>query len=409
MSSDEIAIDIRGLVKTYRIVDPLAPTNLREAIMRRLRHPLSDNVGNEVFPALSDVDLKVHRGEVLGLIGHNGAGKSTLLKVITGITSIDAGEVDLLGRVGCLIEVGTGFHPDLTGRENVYLNGAILGMTRSEIDRKFNAILEFAEVGDFIETPIKRYSTGMAVRLAFSVAVHLDAEILLIDEVLAVGDAGFQAKCLEKIDQIASEGERTLILVSHNMANIRRACHRVVVLEKGQVAYLGAPEEATRRYVGSARYNSSSVGDVDLSGRDGPGYLTGIALEEGHGHRTATFQTGQPMRAVVRLSNLDNVVRPGVVVRICNRSDMSVASFVGTSDVVAASGGQVVLNIPSMPLAPDRYWLDVSVFSIESEATIDSVRRAIAFDVSSHQGEVGRYQALHGDGAVIIPAQWSTE
>jgi lipopolysaccharide transport system ATP-binding protein len=249
----------------------------------------------------------------------------------------------------------------------------------------------------------------MAVRLAFSVAAHLDAEILLIDEVLAVGDAGFQAKCLEKIDQIASEGERTLILVSHNMANIRRACHRVAVLEKGEIAYLGAPEEATRRYVGSARYNSSSVGDVDLSGREGPCYLTGIALEEEHGHRTATFQTGQPMRAVIRLGNLDGLVRPGINIRVCNRSDLSVASFVATSEVVAASGGEVVLNIPSLPLAPDRYWLDVSVFSIESENTIDTVRRAIAFDVSSHQGEVGRYQALHGDGAVIVPAQWSAE
>jgi hypothetical protein len=193
------------------------------------------------------------------------------------------------------------------------------------------------------------------------------------------------------------------------MANIRRACHRVAVLEKGQIAYVGAPEEATRRYVGSARYNTSSVGEVDLSGRDGLCYLAGIALEEEHGHRTATFQTGQPMRVIIRTTDLHEVVRPGVNVRVCNRSDMSVASFVGTSDVVAASGGKVVLNIPSMPLAPDRYWLDVSVFSIESETTVDTVRRAIAFDVSSHQGEVGQYQALHGDGAVIIPAQWSAQ
>jgi lipopolysaccharide transport system ATP-binding protein len=405
-----MAVSVRHVDKNYRIVDPEGPTNLREAMVRRLRHPLSDNVGNEVFPALADINLDVYRGEIFGLIGHNGAGKSTLLKVITRITEIDAGEVDVYGRVGSLIEVGTGFHPDLTGRENVFLNGAILGMTRVEIARKFDTIIDFAEIGEFTETPVKRYSTGMAVRLAFSVAAHLDAEILLIDEVLAVGDAGFQSKCMEKIDEIAASGERTIFLVSHNMANIRRACNRAAVLTGGHITFVGAPEEATRRYLGAARSDRTVGGSAFFENRQEQPHIEKVEVLGPDGFTTSTVESGQPMQLIIGIRDLDEITRPTVGVRIASRSDLSIATFVANAQIVesvTASGSvEIVLSIPDLPLAPDRYWVDVSVLSLDKHHQADVVLRATWFDVSSRHGGLGHYQMLHGDGVVMIPASW---
>lgn len=208
--------------------------------------------------ALRDINLEVRQGEVLGLIGRNGAGKSTLLKVLSRITEPTTGVAWIRGRVGSLLEVGTGFHGELSGRENVYLNGAILGMRKREIDARFDEIVAFSEIEQFIDTPVKRYSTGMSVRLAFAVAAHLEPEILLVDEVLAVGDAAFQRKCLGKMGDVAHQG-RTVLLVSHNMAAIQALASRVVLLDHGHVVYEGPPEEAVRRYLAQVE---------DLRGRD---------------------------------------------------------------------------------------------------------------------------------------------
>src|SRR5256885_6795704 len=241
-----------GLSKRYRI-GALGHTSLRDAIAGAVRAPLRSWRGENASPentiwALKDVTFEVAPGEVVGIIGRTGAGKSTLLKILSRITKPTGGRVQLNGRVGSLLEVGTGFHPELTGRENIYLNGAILGMSRREIERKFDDIVAFAEVEKFLDTPTKRYSSGMYIRLAFAVASHLDAEVLLIDEVLAVGDAAFQKKCLDRIAKLAKSGS-TVIFVSHNMSTVATVCKSALVLENGQLIGRGEAREQVRLYL----------------------------------------------------------------------------------------------------------------------------------------------------------------
>lgn len=223
---------------------------LRDAIMSMPKNILTRrNKTTEVFSALGDVSFEVNSGDRVGLIGRNGAGKSTLLKILSRITSPTSGKIIMRGRVASLLEVGTGFHPELTGRENIFLNGAILGMTRSEVKKKFDEIVDFSGVEKFLDTPVKRYSSGMYVRLAFAVAAHLESEILIIDEVLAVGDADFQKKCLGKMDAVAKNQGRTLLFVSHNMGAIQQLCNKAVVLKAGQLVYNGTAEDAIRTYL----------------------------------------------------------------------------------------------------------------------------------------------------------------
>lgn len=222
MSANNIVVSVSHLGKKYRLGGPqVSYKTLRDAVVQSLKAPFHRGLPIEGFWALKDVTFEVQEGEVIGIIGRNGAGKSTLLKILSRITLPTEGMVDLYGRVGSLLEVGTGFHPELSGRENIYLSGSILGMTKQEIDQKFDEIVRFSEIEKFIDTPVKRYSSGMYVRLAFAVAAHLDTDILLIDEVLAVGDAEFQKKCLGKMGSITNEG-RTILFVSHNMAAIQK-------------------------------------------------------------------------------------------------------------------------------------------------------------------------------------------
>jgi lipopolysaccharide transport system ATP-binding protein len=271
----DLAIRVRGLGKRYRIGAPAALT-LREALSSAFSRRTPDS---ELW-ALKDVDLEVRRGEVVGIIGRNGAGKSTLLKILSRITEPTEGEAEVRGRVRALLEVGTGFHGDLTGRENVYFNGAILGMKRAEIDRKFDEIVAFAEVERFLDTPVKHYSSGMFMRLAFSVAAHLEPEILLVDEVLAVGDAGFQKKCLGKMDQVA-RGGRTVLFVSHNMGAVAALTRSALLLDRGRVVSRGETSAVLSEYLGSfprrsqsafppepsMRMQLRSVSVLDVSGR----------------------------------------------------------------------------------------------------------------------------------------------
>src|SRR5690242_16150588 len=251
-------ITSEGIGKAYRIGLQDTKQDLRETIMTALRTPLKRlrkfnedwTDGDDTFWALQDVNFDVTEGEVVGIIGRNGAGKSTLLKVLSRITEPTHGFAEIHGRVASLLEVGTGFHPELTGRENTYLNGAILGMKRNEIERKFDEIVAFSEVEQFIDTPVKRYSSGMYLRLAFAVAAHLEPEILLVDEVLAVGDAEFQKKCLGKMGDVAREG-RTVLFVSHNMSAVQALCPRSILLRKGGVAVDGPTPEVLREYLGT--------------------------------------------------------------------------------------------------------------------------------------------------------------
>ncbi|MBK7781919.1 MAG: ABC transporter ATP-binding protein [Ardenticatenia bacterium] len=292
----DVAIDVTGLGKRYRIGSRApAPRGRWDALRQTvgapfayLRQSLREPTEAELLHALRDVSFQVRAGEVLGLIGRNGAGKSTLLKILARITEPSSGRAELHGRVGSLLEVGTGFHPELSGRENIYLNGAILGMRRAEIQRRFDEIVAFSGVERFLDTPVKRYSSGMYVRLAFSVAAHLESEILLMDEVLAVGDGDFQKKCLGKVQEIAGHG-RTVLFVSHNMGMITSLCQSALLLEGGRVAASGPASEVVSRYFHGERntpylvdYRSSSVrrGD-DLA------TLLEASVRDPHGRPTA--------------------------------------------------------------------------------------------------------------------------
>ena len=255
------AIKIDHLSKRYRI-GGLHPgyVTFREVIGSVVTAPfrkLKGTNGQQTVWALNDVKLQIGEGELVGIIGHNGAGKSTLLKILSRVTRPTTGSVELFGRIGSLLEVGTGFHPDLTGRENIFLSGAILGMRRAEIERKFDEIVAFSELQKFIETSVKWYSSGMYVRLAFSVAAHLEPEILMMDEVLAVGDAAFQQKCLDKMHEIRQQG-RTILFVSHDMAAITRLCKRVVLLENGRITCDGEPHEVVNHYLSSSLKTGAS-------------------------------------------------------------------------------------------------------------------------------------------------------
>ena len=264
---------------------------------------------NERIQALDDVSFTVENGEMLGIIGHNGAGKSTLLKLLSRVTTPTTGSISYNGRIASILEVGTGFHHELTGRENVYLNGAILGMTRAEVDRKFNNIVEFAELSRFIDTPIKRYSSGMYLKLAFAIAAHLDNEIMVLDEVLAVGDMKFQKKCIGKIGDISSQKNRTILYVSHNMNTIRAMCKRSIVLNQGRVLFDGPTDEAIPYYLDTIDKNL--LVDIDLSDKKMEKFrhqtkakITHIKL---NGKDRAVYKSGEPMNFGLQIRAYDDI------------------------------------------------------------------------------------------------------
>ena len=270
-----VAIQVSGVKKMYRL-GQIGGGTLQADLQswwarKRGKEDPNSKIGEgershgDTFMALNGIDLTIYQGEAVGIIGSNGAGKSTLLKLLSRVTAPTEGDIDIYGRIASMLEVGTGFNGELTGRENVYMNGAILGMTKSEIDAKMEEIIEFSEVREFIDTPVKRYSSGMFVKLAFSVAAHLDAEIMIMDEVLAVGDMAFQTKCLDKMREAANKDGRTVLYVSHNMNTIRKLCDRCIVLDKGKVVFNGTVDEAISIYMHTAA--TITLTDIDLSNR----------------------------------------------------------------------------------------------------------------------------------------------
>jgi lipopolysaccharide transport system ATP-binding protein len=321
-------VEVENLSKLYRL-GAIGATSLRESIERtfgRKRNgsappPVAkdtrvpdDRLGPEpnTFWGLKDVSFSIEPGEVVGILGRNGAGKSTLLKILSRITEPTGGRAILRGRVVSLLEVGTGFHPELTGRENIFLNGAIMGMKRAEIAGKFDEIVEFSEVGKFLDTPVKRYSSGMYVRLAFAVAAHLEPEILLIDEVLAVGDAGFQKKCLGKMDEVATKHGRTVFFVSHNMGAVRSLCEHAILFESGRLVMNGEPSDVISRYLSSSTPKDSDAGgQIVWNGHDAPRSdelkLRSIRLLNGSGSPETTFESDKPITVEVEYEVLQRI------------------------------------------------------------------------------------------------------
>lgn len=267
MSSD-LAVSVRDIEKTYILGKGARANTLAEQLASKLRS-IGKREQRETLRALHDINFEVKQGEALGIVGRNGAGKSTLLKVLTRVTPPSKGEIKIYGRVGSLLEIGTGFHPELTGRENIYLNGSILGMRKEEVDRNFDAIVDFADVSKFLDTPVKRYSSGMYVRLAFAVAAHLPTEILLIDEVLAVGDAAFKSRSISKMKQIVNDG-RTILFVSHHMPSVVELCTRGIVLDHGTIAFDGSPQHAAKVYLDTLA-STNLRSDADRTRRSGTG------------------------------------------------------------------------------------------------------------------------------------------
>jgi lipopolysaccharide transport system ATP-binding protein len=346
--------------------------SLREDVMKVLRSPLrrftngGTRTHQEDFWALKDVNFELEAGEALGIVGRNGAGKSTLLKVLSRITKPTTGEVELRGRVGSLLEVGTGFHPELTGRENVYLNGAILGMSRAEIGRKFDEIVAFAEVEKFLETPVKHYSSGMYVRLAFAVAAHLEPEILIVDEVLAVGDAEFQRKCMSKMGDVAGQG-RTVLFVSHNMGAVQTLCKRAVLMEHGRVKQVGSSRDVVTEYL-QASDAAACTPLAERHDRAGEGRFRfeELTLLDAGGRPRAYAVTGEDLYLRIRLSTPSDGPLPAPLeIGIAIREPQGLritevgSHFTGESPTTGAAAREVTCHIPRLPLLPSQYRLDL--------------------------------------------------
>ncbi len=334
-----------------------------------------ERITGDVVQALRGVSFEVGRGEVLGIIGKNGAGKSTLLKIMTRVTSAGEGEVRLRGRVASLLEVGTGFHPELTGRENVYLNGAILGMSRAEIHAKFDEIVAFSEVGRYIDTPVKRYSSGMYVRLAFAVAAHLNSEILLVDEVLAVGDADFQSKCRRKMQEISRSG-RTILFVSHNMAAMQALCTRALLLDEGRVVFDGAVHEAVNRYLSLRPAGGGVLRGAALDERsngqdriDDPYFRCAeIALVDADGTPRDQFLSSEAVYVRVRFACLRRVPNFVLVMMLLGENNTPVLRSESLDDAdpeapreLAPGEYEAVCAVPPRTLGPGCFAVTVNI------------------------------------------------
>jgi lipopolysaccharide transport system ATP-binding protein len=415
-------IRVENLGKQYHLGQRRAHharyASLRETLMEAVRAPLKrlrpdGRSTNNTMWALEDVSFEVMPGEVVGIIGRNGAGKSTLLKILSRITEPTTGRVDLYGRVGSLLEVGTGFHPELTGRENIYLNAAILGMKRSEIERKFDEIVAFAEVEKFLDTQVKHYSSGMYVRLAFAVAAHLEPEILVIDEVLAVGDAQFQKKCLGKIGEVA-RGGRTVLFVSHNMAAVENLCQRGIVLDQGQVKYVGTQSEAIARYLASVD-TGAGFSLHNRADRVGAGGIRVVAIEvkDTDGIPLDAVSSGQDVDVYLHYKTSPGFNRSGLIASVEVKTQMGVPVFLQHNRLTRTEfepippEGAFVCRLQRLPLPPSTYRIGYSLI--------------ISGDFLDMIGEAGELTVVSGDfygsgevppithGCCLVDAQWRVE
>jgi len=432
MGNSDVVIRVEGLGKSYAIhhEQPERYTALRDVVARQVRtaglllNPFTlagqlrkaqrqtAEAGDEEFWALKDVSFEIRRGERVGVIGRNGAGKSTLLKILSRITEPTTGRVEIRGRVASLLEVGTGFHPELTGRENIYLNGAILGMTRREIRSKFDEIVDFAEVEKFLDTPVKRYSSGMYVRLAFAVAAHLEPEILVVDEVLAVGDASFQKKCLGKMKDVSGEG-RTVIFVSHQMDVISSLCERTLLLQSGMISADDETKEAIAKYLQTAKPREQATFRKAKLNNGIPFQILSAELLNEGGVSTPTFDMNENIKLKVKYVVSRNVI--GGIVK------MELSSGIG--DVIFWSfdtdksphllserkiGTFESIVIPAPLLKVGSYTLSLGTGIANSEA-IEDLKGILEFEVVCNSESLSfKSYSSKRPGKVCMPLEWST-
>jgi lipopolysaccharide transport system ATP-binding protein len=412
----ETLISVNALGKKY-LIDHRSERpqykSLRDAIADGSRAALTRFLPNgkktprhtvEDFWALRDVSFDVKQGEVLGIIGRNGAGKSTLLKVLSRITDPTEGEVRIRGRVASLLEVGTGFHPELTGRENIYLNGSILGMSKAEIKRKFDEIVAFAEVEKFLDTPVKRFSSGMYVRLAFAVAAHLEPEILIVDEVLAVGDTQFQEKCLGKMRDISSGDGRTVLFVSHNLATVKSLCSSAVLLKNGRVVYRGSTSDAIQEYISTSIQHSGHWIRNGAGGKDIR--FESVSLTDLQGIIKSDFDFSEPVCIDLRATILKDLKNAEFAIRVINQEGNTIFTT-GNSDharsylPLTAGPTRYIITIPQEFLNPGRYLLKIAAV-VPKICLHDLIDDELSF-VVHETGSLN--EVLHDDRVGLVHAQ----
>jgi lipopolysaccharide transport system ATP-binding protein len=412
----EVAITVEGLSKRYELGALQHETQLRDQLVRWMRAPIKGRAPREILWALRDVSFEVREGEVVGIIGRNGAGKSTLLKILSRITYPTSGRVRTRGRVASLLEVGTGFHEELTGRENVFLNGSILGMKKREVEAKLDAIVAFAGVARFIDTPIKRYSSGMRLRLGFAVAAHLEPDVLIVDEVLAVGDAAFQKKCLSAMQDLRGGG-RTVLFVSHNMTAVENLCSRCIWIANGRIDLDGPTHEVVEKYMASfasAGSASSELAAVDGRGGSGEIRYTRVEFRSVDGTLQTVTRCGKSLVLRLCYHARQPVDKPAFTLRI--QTDLgTLVTATGTwhhgLDIpsLPAGDGYIELEIAELNLMPGRYYLSLSVDNWGTHHFYDILENAVYLDVeeASIYGSGRRLDSRFG--LVFFPQRWRLE
>jgi lipopolysaccharide transport system ATP-binding protein len=405
----ELALAVRNAGKRYTLGRSGPYRTLRESLvdvftLRAFRLPAPRP---EPFWALRDLSFEVRKGEVVGIVGRNGAGKSTLLKILARITELTEGEVEIRGRIGSLLEVGTGFHPELTGRENVFLNGAILGMGRAETRRKLDEIVAFAEVERFLDTPVKHFSSGMYMRLAFAVAAHLEPDILLVDEVLAVGDAQFQRKCLGKMDDVAKSG-RTVLFVSHNIGAIRALCSKVLWLDQGRKRDLGAADRVTIEYMSDASMSPGGriASSQHLRGNQSAVWDAATVLDAGDSEK-ASFLIGEPIRIRLRYERKRPVAVTFWVLVTTGEGVVILSAFSRDNDAPRrlAERGQVDVDLAAPTFLPGTYVVSAGMFDRAGEM-VDWADAVARFDVLAQFADGSPFD--HRLGITTAHLEWRT-
>lgn len=404
----DIAIRAEHLAKQYTIGNAVRPHDtlrdqLTESLLSVFRWRGRTRSTRRSIWALEDISFEVKAGEMIGIIGRNGAGKSTLLKILSRVTEPTRGRAEIYGRVGSLLEVGTGFHHELTGRENIYLSGAILGMRRTEIKRKFDQIIDFAEVEKFIDTPVKHYSSGMYMRLAFAVAAHLDPDILLVDEVLSVGDLGFQRKCLAFAKTLLANNA-TVLFVSHNMFTITAMCTRVIFLANGRVEFDGEPEEVIRLYEQETRSHRPAPSPASLNGSSSqpPIHITEVTLLDESRQSRQVFDHGERLRIRLCFEATQLVKNPNFVVALIRSDNVPCCNYASATDgayIPSIVGiGTVELLTPPLKLVSELYSLHVLVWDTEFQRLYSSQRTGASFHVRHPLFSAAHFGIFHESG-----------